>query len=252
MRFTTLILATLSLVALTDATRITFSVIGGRIYAETDQDHFAIFGQTKDKDGARIVSVDEDGQYLLKGNCDSDWTRLENVDAATKFGYNGIRTNHLAETRIPKESPCSYVWSDSFSSDQRDFSVVRLEPQTIVYSSQFFPSKLAKVVISGNVVVFVHYDGTVRMKYKHCLYLNEKILIEGLQKINPEAKKSFFSKTGERVLRDHLRYHPIDATPYGSFDTEQMFLKTYTTAELEALKRLIQNGAFAPPEDWKP
>lgn len=94
--------------------------------------------------------------------------------------------------------------------------------------SRYFPDELAKVVIGGNLVTFVHYDGKVVMKTMNCLNINEKILIEGILEIDPDWKKLVFSFEGDKASKKYLKRHPLDVTPYGSFALEQGYSKTYT------------------------
>lgn len=82
------------------------------------------------------------------------------------------------------------------------------------------------------LVIFVHYDGRVVMKTIHCLFINEKILIDGIQMIDPDRKRPLFSPAGDRPLKKHLKHNPINVTPYGSFESEQHFSKTVTPEEM--------------------
>lgn len=206
MAFIFWILIALSLQALAGATKVTYSIniTSGKIYAETDEKHYAMYGQVKDKDGVRIESASEDGQYYLTSKCESSWTDIKKIDEHTLSSYHQIRENFLALTKGPEESPDFYIWSDEFSNNQRGFSAVRLDPQTVVYGSQYFPSVLARVIISGQLAAFVHYDGNVRMKTLYCLCENEKIFIDGLKRINVNGKNSMFAFAGDKVLKKHL------------------------------------------------
>lgn len=243
MALMSLILVVLTFHALADATQFTFTKIGGRIYAETDPEHYAMFGQVKKNNAIQIVSANKEGHYRLKPDCDRDWLSIEKIDEATLKAYKRLRDNYLAEKRGPRESPESYTWTDSFSSDdKREFSAVRLDPNTVVYSSEYFPEGLARVLISGNLVTFVHYDGRVVIKNMQCLYINERILIDGIEKIDPDWKKTIFSSTGDKPLKKHLKRNPIDVTPYGSFKLEQRFSKTDTVEEVRSLGRIIAAG----------
>lgn len=217
------ILLAVSLHALADATQLTFSKIEGKIYVETDPKHFAMFGQVKDKDGIRAISTDEETQYHLTEKCEIGNTYVDKIDADTRYKYCQVIENHLEETRRPGESPKSYIWTNTFSSEQSDYSVVRLDPETLVYSSQYFPSKLGRVIISGPVVIFVHYDKSIALKTIGCLDPNERILVRGLNKINPETKKSVLSATGDKILKKHLKQNSIDEP---KFYLEQKFAWT--------------------------
>lgn len=238
-----LILVALSFQAIADATQFTFTKIGWKVYAETDPEHFAMFGQVRDQYGLRIVSADKEGHYHLKPDCKYEWKSIDKIDEATLRSYRGVRENYLAEKRGPKESPDSYTWTDSFSSDdKREFSAVRLDSKTVVYSSGYFPKELARVVINGNLIVFVHYDGRVVMKTRICTYTNEEILLGGIQKIDPEWKKSMFSSTGDKPLKKHLKRNPINATPYGNFILDQKFRKPDDPGEMQNLQRRLMNA----------
>lgn len=202
-----------------EVTVLTFSKYAGKIYAATDPKQFALYGQLTDK----ILSVNEEGRFYLTPECESSRTKLEDIPEISWHVYDHFRKHFLKEQRGPEQSPKSYTWSDAFEHGQRQFSVIRLDPDTVVYSSRLFPKILARVIISGQVVTFVHFDGTVRMKTLNCLLPNEKILIEGVQKIQPDTKRSFFAPAGDKVLQKHLKQDPIDET---LFNQEQSFSKT--------------------------
>lgn len=224
MAFIIAILTAVSLYAMADATQLTFSKIEGKIYVETDPKHFAMFGQVKDKDGIRVISIDEEAQHHLTAKCEIGFKYIGKIDGDTQYKYSQIIENYLKETRRPDESPTSYIWTDTFSNEQREFSVVRLDPETLVYSSRYFPSKLGRVIISGSAVVFVHYDNSIALKTIGCLGPNERILVLGLKKINPATKKSVLSPTGDKILKRHLKHDPIDEA---KFYMEQKFARSY-------------------------
>lgn len=210
MKVMLLLLAAASLHELADATRLTISKIDWTFYVETDPEHFATFGMIKygQEERKGIISVDEKGQYHLTSKCESGWTDIKKVKQATKDAYKETRKNHLAFQIL--------TWSDTFSSDQKEEKTVRsnLATDSRMYSSKHFPSKLARVVTSGDVAAFVHYDGSVRMKTTKCLGRNEKILIEGLKLIQPDWDKSLFSPSGNKVLEKYLKQHPIDEASF--------------------------------------
>lgn len=248
----TLILVVLPLITIADASQLMFGKIEGKIYAETDSDHFAMFGQVTDRDGIRVIAVDHQGQFHLTSKCESGWKDTKKLDKSVLQSYAQIRDVYMQEKRDPSESPRSYTWSDTLSSDQKGFAAVRLDPDTIAYSSQYFPEGLARVIISGNVVTFVHYDGKVRIKTTKCLYLNERILVEGIRKLDPDWKKSLFSSKGDKVLKKHLKYQGFDTSPYGSFDSEQDFSKTRTPQELAAMQNAVLGGGMRAFDGWGP
>lgn len=229
-----LLLIAVPLQTLTGATELFFSKIGERIYVETDPKHFAMYDKVANN--LRIVSVDERGQYSLEADCGVGWTDIDKIDRAL---YDQVRETCLAEKRGPQESPQSYTWSDTLSSDRKDHSLVKLEDNTRVYSSQYFPAELAWVIISGQIVTFVHFDGTVRMKTMSCLHLNEKILIEGIKKMDSDRRKPLFASTGEEALRKHLKHNPIDASPHGTFQSEQKYVKTYPESPIGRVFRAV-------------
>lgn len=212
-----IIFVALSFHTLVDATRFTFSRVDWKIYAETDSKHFALFGQVQDMHGTRIVSVDEKGQHYLTSKCETGWEGIEKLDETTLSRYNGIRKYYLV--------PRSFTWSHNISGDEKEFICDKIdEPgyETRVFASTYFPSKLARVLISHELITFVHYDGTVRMKTDNCLGPNESILIEGLKKVQIEAKKSFPLSSPEKALKKHLQRSPFDE---GSFNLEQEYSK---------------------------
>lgn len=185
------ILIAFSLHALAYATQITFTKIGSKIYAETDPEHFALFGPITVEDP--IVSADRDGHYVLNLDCHVDKLSIKDIDEATLELYKDIRVHFMAEKRGPDKSSRSFTWSDNFSdNEKKKFSAVRLGQNTVVYTSEYFPKGLARVIIYEELVIFVHYDGRVVMKTIHCLFINEKILIDGIQMIDPDRKRPVF------------------------------------------------------------
>lgn len=50
-----IVLFALSLNAIIDATRVTYTNLGGRVYVETGPQNYAMFGQVKNKLGKKIV-----------------------------------------------------------------------------------------------------------------------------------------------------------------------------------------------------
>lgn len=198
-----------SLQAIANAIQVTFSRIGADIYVETDPTNYAMFGQIMDESGVKIIRVNKLTQTHLTSRCKTGKTDINQVDEATLRTYKEIRERHLAEKRGPEESPQSYTWSQTFPINVKEYSVTKLDDITFVYSSKYFPGTLSKVIISGQVVVFVHNTGSVTLKTIKCLDANEEKLVEGIKKIDTKKKKlSFLS--GERLLRKHLKSHPID------------------------------------------
>lgn len=112
---------------------------------------------------------------------------IKNIDEAALKSYRDVRAKFLSEKRGPEESPESFIWSTTFSEDgKREFSAYRLGGSTVVYSSEYFPKGLARVIINIRLVMFVHYDGRVVIKNTDCLDTNEKILVDGIKKIDPD------------------------------------------------------------------
>lgn len=220
-----LILVAVSLQAIADATQLTFTKIDGNMFVETSPEKFAMFNQIKDEARTRITTFDTQGQYSLSSDCDTEWNKINKIDEKTLSSYREIREKYLAEKRSPAESPQSFTWSVTYSSDQKEYSVMKLDANTIVYSSKFFPNKLAKVIISEGVIIFAHYDGTLTMKTINCLFSNEKILMEAIKKIDLNGKKSsIFSSKGEKALRNHLESKPFSER---YFNLEQRYAKSF-------------------------
>lgn len=95
-----------------------------------------------------------------------------------------------------------------------------------MFGSKHFPSQIARVLISHELIIFVHYDGTVRMKTDNFLDPNESILIERLKKVEIEASKSLSLSSPEKALERHLKRSAFDE---GSFDLEQNYSKGRST-----------------------
>lgn len=169
-----------------------------------------MFGMIKLRHGEQIgiISVDTKGQHHLASKCETDWTGVNRIDQVARDAYSQIRKYYLA--------PQSFTWSETLSSDESEDTTVlsNLDAEYRLYSSKYFPSKLARVVISRNIAAFVHHDGTVRMKTTDCLGRNEKILIEGLKLVEPERDRTLFSPSGNKVLKKYLKQNPIDEASF--------------------------------------
>lgn len=207
-----------------DATRLNLSKDGSGMYVETNPKQFAIFKQFVDEDGVQIIVVDEKGQKQInqvKINCKNDWKNIDYLKQNTLKAYGKLREHYWAIKAGLKESPTSYTWSDNISSKQKSYSAVRLDPDTLIVSSRHLPEMLARVIVSGQVVIFVHYEGSVIMKTMKCLLPNERILIGAIMKIEPDKKKSLFSSSGDIVLKRQLKLRAIDAI---AFSLEQSYV----------------------------
>lgn len=135
MKFPSIILTLLSVYAVTDATKVTFTNIRGRIYVETGPNNYAMYRQVTDEDGLRIVTVGEDIHHYLTSKCKHDWSNLRRVDKGQLEKYKQIREIFvgLKETNF-ETSPQSYNWTETFSSDHKEFSIIQLGESTKVYS----------------------------------------------------------------------------------------------------------------------
>lgn len=213
-------------------TKVTFVKLNGNIYVETDTDHYAFHGEKEVEGGVQIIAVAGNSRFqLLTSNCEDEW-KLFSKEPKLK-DYREFRDKYL---EVNQECPAktgidsnTYSWSETFSSDQEEYSIVKLDPRTIVYSSSYFPKELAKVIISGDVIVFVHYNGLVSLKTTKCLYLNEQILYEAIKKIDTsEKKKSIFSASGEKAMGKYLNSHKINEL---NFNSEQRYCETYTAMD---------------------
>lgn len=219
---------------LVDATKLTYSNKGGKIYVETDSKHFAMYGYVKDVDEVGIVGVNRDKHSYLTPKCFTRREKLNDVDEKSLRGYARIRNVSLA---VGGESPAmshtkntDYTWSQTFSDGEKGFSAIRLDKNTVVYSSEYFPSLLARVIISGKVVIFVHHDGNVTMKWMQCLYPSERNLVAGIRKINTSSGiSSRFSSKDDNALKKHLKSHPIEVE---QFIREQKYQAPLTGSDL--------------------
>lgn len=206
------------LCAIVDADQLTFVKMNRNIYVETDPKHYALFGQVMDKDGPRVIMVNGDDHYSLRSRCGKEWQDLEEVGDARLSNYVAIREASLkvsspspALSNIPSQE---FSWSDTLTTtDKKKSPITRLDDDTLVYSSKYFPGWLARVIISGDVVIFVHYDGDILMRTKNCLYPSEKILVRGLEEINVEGEKRsscLFPLRKVQSLKKYLADHPIN------------------------------------------
>lgn len=210
-----LLVALVTFNAIVDATKLTYSNINGKIYVETDSRHYAMHGQVLDQDGVRIVSVNGDSYSYLTSKCslkceilsDAHENQLRNYARFRKINLS-VKQKSPAISNIPTSA---YIWSDNFSAGEKEHSVIRLDKNTVVYSSEYFPGFLARVIISGEVVIFIQYDGVVGMRSLVCLSPSEKNLIVGIKKINTgDGISSYFSSKGDKAFKKYLQAHPLD------------------------------------------
>lgn len=242
-------LVALSLQATAIATTVTFSKIGYRVYVETDPQHYALYGQVSDKQGFRAIAVNGDTLAYQTKECDTDWSSMSKI----KKDYSEIRGAHL---EVRNKSPAisntptqSYIWTDTLSSDKEDYSEVKLDDKTFVVSSKYFPSKLAKVIISDDVFIFVHNDGRVALKTEECLFLNERILVAGIYRDYSGQWPILLPSTRGKALKKHLSSKKFNED---KFNSEQEYYKTYTSGEIDHLVDKVKGRAFAWSEGWKP
>lgn len=78
------------------------------------------------------------------------------------------------------------------------------------------------------MIIFVHYDGIVTSKFMKCLYPNEKILIDGIRKINVDGGRSLLSPSEDNGLKKHLYSHPISES---DFTGDQLYIRPLTKGE---------------------
>lgn len=228
--FITLIL-TLSLNhAIANASRLTFVKNNGNIYVETDEKHYAMFGQVMDTNGeVLIVAIDGQNYYSLKcDSCETDSKVLEKGKPDYVKDYGIIRADYLKiDTECPAISNIptkEYSWSTTFiPNEKKAYSVTRLDDSTLVYSAKSFPNRLARLIISGDVVIFVHYDGHIALKTIKCLNSNERTLLNGIGKIKSGGKiAAIFSPSEEKTLKKYWKKHPINEQ---EFNFEQEYIE---------------------------
>lgn len=232
------ILISLSLNAIVDANKITFAKVNGRIYIETDEQHYAMFGQVTDNDGVRVVVVNGDTQYQQNSKCLAERTELKEVDPEHLKSYAEIRVNYLRDSRkkinIFGNGTGNRRWSANISTDKSHYLASMIDHNIVAYASPYFPSKLARVIMDADVVMFVHKNGYIAMKTINCLLPNEKILVKGIKKINTgDHLIPRMAPVGDGTLDKYLRKHPIDES---KFYTEQEYIEP---AKKSWMKRLL-------------
>lgn len=217
-----------SIQSLAQAKKLTFTKIGDKYHIETDTKHYALYAKVSSSP-TRTVVIDGNMITLLRSNCEGETVLPSEIKGATRDDYDDIRGYFLkvkAEDPIKsKKATQKYSWSGDFHKDDEEFSLRKLDHDTVVYSSQLFPSKLARVIISENLIFFVHYDGYVMIKEENCLMENERSLIEGIKKIKIDQGKgitSCFHPTNDQALKKYLKTHPIDG---GMFEREQVYVR---------------------------
>lgn len=227
----TFLFVALSFHTIVDATEVTFvKDVDNKIYVETDSEHYAMFGQYKNKHGPVIIAVYGEHTYQLKANCEKEYHPLDEVSKDLLDNYARLRGIYLKDK--------SMAWSNTFSSDKREFSVVKFKDSTVIYSSKFFPSKIAKVIISGDVVIFVHYDGHVTMKTVKCLKANERKLFNAIKKIGTEKCNPSCFSLKDSPMRVYLKVHKLNEEHL--YD-EQLYLDVWSDEDLEKLQNRIRN-----------
>lgn len=233
----TCFLAVLSIQAIANAIQVTFINVKGRIYVETDSEHYALYGQVTDEEGIRIVVFDGDRQKSLTAKCKVERRWRKEVNEKHIQAYKGIRENYFKFVREDPGEAHSVSWSATLSEDQKEFSLVKLSRNVLVYSSAYFPDNLARVIIDREVVVFVYFDGRIVMKTMKCLYPFEQNLIKGIKKINTgDGMLSRFAAKEDKAMVKYLKSHPINVK---EFKDEQLYYKPLTREELREIA--VQN-----------
>lgn len=97
----------------------TYTNIGDTIYVEADPRHYAMYGQVKDKDGIRIVTVNRETHHYLISKCFIKKEELDAVDKDYLRDYVRVREVNidvnqvsLAISNIPARD---YTWFQIFS-----------------------------------------------------------------------------------------------------------------------------------------
>lgn len=245
--FLTVLLVALSLHTLVSALEVTFvKQASDRIYVETDPQHYAFYGEYQKKNKPTIVAVIGEHRIRLSAFCEVQCDYLERVEEKVIENYGRIRERYLKEENlsdaISKTPSAGYKWSATFSEDTKKFSVTRLDESTVAYSSKYFPNKLATVIVSGKVVIFIHYDGRVTMKTKECLFANENKLFEGILKIKVDGKSSALWLKKDNPMRIFLMANQLIEE---DFDTEQYYFRPMHDKEYNQLL-LVARRATRP------
>lgn len=225
----TCFLAALSIQAIANAIQVTLINIKGRIYIETDPEHYAMYGQITDDDGIRIVVLDGNRQKSLTAKCEVERRWLDEINEGHLKAYKGLRDNYFKFVREDPAAANSISWSANLSEDQKGFSLIKPGGNVLVFSSAYFPDHLARVIIDGEVVIFVYFDGRIVMKTMKCLYPYEQILIRGIKRINTsDGMLSRFASKDDQAMVKYLKSHPINVE---EFKNEQLYLRPYTKEE---------------------
>lgn len=242
MTLLSIILIVISFQSVAFSSQITFTKNRGKVFVETDPEHFAMYGQVTDKDGVRVIVVDRNNHYYQTSKCESEWERLKDINQDHARDYRKIRDEYSTIkgespeiSKIPSER---YTWSTNLSKqDDVKYSAVRLDYNTVVFSSRFFPGDLAKLIYSGDLVIFVHYDGRVIIKRWDCMYLNEKILIRATnQNLVDQGGLRLFIQSRDQAFKKFLEKNQFNEQ---EFDNEQKFIRTYTYAEYAAMQKAV-------------
>lgn len=240
MALTVTILFALSLQVIVDATEVKLvKESGNKIYVETGTQHYAMVGYHKNDDEFPIIVVMGNCHFEISPRCGKTFRELNTLSQTVLNTYNRIKEDCLKERRgspvITKMPTESYAWSTTFSEEEKEYSVIKLDDDTSVISSKYLPSKIAKVIMSGDIIIFVYYDGQITMKRINCLASNERILLKGIKKISKTCRRSWcFPSKGEEALKAYLSSQKIDED---DLYTEQQYLRVWTDDDMKRLKQ---------------
>lgn len=201
-----------------------------------------MYGQVTDRDGIRIIVVGANNHYYQTSKCENKWEDLQDINQDHVRDYRKISEKYSV---IKEESPEiskvpteRYTWSTNLSKDDAKYSAIRLDDTTLVFSSKYFPGDLAKLIYSGGLRIFVHYDGRVILKRWDCMYLNEKILIKAINQnlVDQKGSLRFSIQSRDKAFKKFLENNKFDEL---EFENEQNFIITYTYAEYAAMQKAV-------------
>lgn len=215
-----LLLSLQTLGGLVNASHLFFQRTNNRFYIQTDSQHFAIYARVQSSP-IRVVSLNGDTITRIESNCKVEKKNArESKNAEILAQYMEIRDDFMYSKVEGKADRQRFT--NTLSEDTNELSGRELNDGGAIYSSKHFPSKLARVIIYGNLNFFVHYDGYVAIKESDCLLKNEKNLIDGLNAMKLTLEHWLFHPPRDDWKR-YLEAHPIDEA---IFEREQAYGET--------------------------
>lgn len=86
--------------AIVDAAKLTFATNDGKIYVETDEKHFGLYGQVTDKDGVRIIAVNGNRYHYLTSNCVKQEEDVKDVNKDHSAEHTSAESGNIENSNL--------------------------------------------------------------------------------------------------------------------------------------------------------